>query len=146
MEGTIVTGVRLEGSVLTVTQNNGLEDINVDLSILDESVVNGGSYDSGVLTLNVEDGSNIQIPLQTLVNLIANRVSFDTNTNEMTFSSDGGGELFKINLSSLKDNKDNLVASGATADEVDVVTEEELTRGINTEFSSHLDSRLNTLI
>lgn len=146
MESTIVTGVTLRDSVLTVSQNNGQRDIQVDLSTLDDATVNGGSYNSGVLTLNVEGGNNIQIPLQRLVDLIANRVTFDTNTSQMTFSSDGGGNLFSVDLSSLKDNEDNLVADRPDEGQVDVVTEDELTNRIRIDFTNQFNTRIDPLI
>ena len=146
MESTIVTGVTLRDSVLTVRQNNGQRDIEVDLSTLDDATVNGGSYNSGVLTLNVEGGSNIQIPLQRPVDLIANRVTFDTNNSQMTFSSDGGGNLFSVDLSSLKDNEDNLVADRPDEGQVDVVTEDELTDRIRVDFTNQFNTRIDPLI
>lgn len=143
---TKVTGATLTGSVLSIKQNNGEPNINVDLSNLDDRFVYAGSYNAGKLTLNISGADDVVIPLQGLVNTIVDTASFDQNTNQIVFSSAGGGSLFSVDLSSLKDNEDNLVASGATADEVDVVTEEELTERINNDFNNYLNDNLNTLI
>jgi len=143
---TKVTGMTLTGSVLTIKQDNGANNISVDLSNLDDRFVYAGEYNAGTLTLNVSGADDVVIPLQGLVNTIVDTASFDSNTNQIVFSSAGGGSLFSVDLSSLRDNEDNLVASGATTGEVDVVTEEELTQRINTDFNNYLNDNLNTLI
>jgi len=143
---TSVTGTTLTGSVLTIRQDNGAPNVSIDLSGLDDRFVYGGSYSSGTLTLNVAGTDDIDIPLQGLVNTIVDSAAFDNNTNQITFSSAGGGDIFSVDLSSLKDNEDNLVASGATETEVDVVTEDELTQRINVDFSDYLDDNLSGLV
>ena len=143
---TKVTGATLTGSVLSIKQNNGEPNVNLDLSGLDDRFVYAGTYNAGQLTLNISGADDVVIPLQGLVNTIVDTASFDSNTNQIVFSSAGGGSLFSVDLSSLKDNEDNLVASGATTGEVDVVTEDELTQRINTDFNNYLNDNLNTLI
>jgi hypothetical protein len=143
---TKVTGATLTGSVLTIRQDNDAANINVDLSGLDDRFVYGGSYNSGVLTLNVSGTDDIDIPLQGLVNTIADTASFDSTTNQIVFSSQGGGNLFSVDLSSLKDNEDNLVADTPQEGEVDVVTEEELTDRIQNDFNNYLNNNLDSLI
>lgn len=143
---TKVTGTTLTGSVLTIKQDNGAPNVSVDLSGLDDRFVYAGSYNAGYLTLNVSGADDVVVPLQGLVNTITDTATFDPTTNKIVFSSAGGGSLFSVDLSSLKDNEDNLVASGATSDEVDVVTEEELTQRINQDFNNYLNDNLNSLI
>ena len=143
---TKVSGATLTGSVLSIKQNNGEPNINLDLSGLDDRFVYAGSYNAGQLTLNISGADDVVVPLQGLVNTIVDTASFDATTNKIVFSSDGGGSLFSVDLSALKDNEDNLVASEAVDGEVDVVTEEELTQRINEDFSDYLDDNLNSLI
>ena len=127
-------------------QNNGEPNINLDLSDLDDRFVYAGGYNAGELTLNISGADDVVIPLQGLVNTIADTASFDASTNNIVFSSDGGGSLFSVDLSALKDNEDNLVASEAVEGEVDVVTEEELSQRINEDFSDYLDTNLDSLV
>ena len=143
---TKVTGATLTGSVLSIKQNNGEPNINLDLSDLDDRFVYAGGYNAGELTLNISGADDVVIPLQGLVNTIADTASFDASTNNIVFSSDGGGSLFSVDLSALKDNEDNLVASEAVEGEVDVVTEEELSQRINEDFSDYLDTNLDSLV
>lgn len=144
--GSSVTGTTLTGSVLTIKQSNGEPNVSVDLSGIDDRFVYGGSYNSGVLTLNISGADDVEIPLQGLVNTIVDSASFDNQTNQITFSSAGGGDIFSVDLSSLKDNEDNLVSDSPEEGEVDVVTEDELTHRINTDFQNYLDDNLNGLV
>lgn len=144
--GSSVTGTTLTGSVLTIKQSNGEPNVSVDLSGIDDRFVYGGSYNSGVLTLNISGADDVEIPLQGLVNTIVDSAAFDNQTNQITFSSAGGGDIFSVDLSSLKDNEDNLVSDSPEEGEVDVVTEDELTHRINTDFQNYLDDNLNGLV
>lgn len=143
---TKVTGATLTGSVLTIKQDNDAANISVDLSNLDDRFVYAGSYNAGELTLNISGTDDIVIPLQGLVDTIADTASFDPSTNQIVFTNQGGSSLFSVDLSSLKDNEDNLVADSPEEGEVDVVTEAELTDRIQNDFNNYLNNNLDSLI
>lgn len=108
---------------------------------VEDVTVSGGTYDSGTLTIVTSAGQSIDISLTTLVNTIVN--SADIVNDQMVFRNQLGDPIFSVDVSSLTNN---LVASGATTDQTDVVTEEELTERINTDFSIYLENNVNNLL
>lgn len=108
---------------------------------VEDVTVSGGTYDSGTLTIVTSAGQSIDISLTTLVNTIVN--SADIVNDQMVFRNQLGDPIFSVDVSSLTNN---LVASGATTDQTDVVTEEELTERINTDFSIFLENNVNNLL
>ena len=103
---TKVTDATLTGTVLTIKQNNGMDDVTVDLSSLDDRFVYSGSYNAGELTLNISGNNDLVISLDGLVNSIADDATFDSNTNNIVFSSQGGGNLYSVDLSEFKGDDD----------------------------------------
>jgi len=108
---------------------------------VENATVSGGTYDSGTLTIVTSEGQSIDISLTSLVNTVVN--SADIVDDQMVFRNQLGDPIFSVDVSSLSNN---LVASGATTDETDVVTEEELTQRINTDFSIYLENNVNNLV
>lgn len=107
---TKVTGATLTGTVLSIKQDNGQSDITVDLSGMDNRFVYSGSYNAGELTLNISGDNDVVIPLDGIVDSIVDSASFDSNTNNIIFSSQGGGNLFSVDLSNLRVGDDISVA------------------------------------
>lgn len=106
-----------------------------------DTTVSGGTYNSGTLTIVTNTGQSIDISLSKIVESLI--TSADIENEQMVFKNQDGDPIFSVDVSSLNNN---LVASGATTDQTDVVTEDELRERINTDFSSYLENNVNNLL